>query len=466
MNQDHLKAPSLAPGLKATHFQTGQATEVTGDGPAGPDAATEEFLRAVTYGFYGPKPNAERMATKTQHFVADGLRATVVKPDPAPTGPEAEYGLGENFPVGTFATFFGSYNAGKDVKADASIDPFLPVVMCTDATVNPGYRRRGILRYMMTEAMLHGLENGCALAALTATEATIYQRFGYGVASRQHRIKVNTGPGFQINTEEYGRVVAADPAKIGDLADKIFATFHRNNPGSITRPADYRDRITGNYPKRDGTSKADALRAAIHISPDGEVDAYTVYEMVQKNSGFPDSILIHDLVYNDVQAYLELWKFLGSLDLITSATWGSAPVRDPLTMAMANPRDYQIKEQFDLTWVRVLDVPQAMAGRGYGADGACTLEISDNTKITEGAWELQVKDLQGTATKVESINPEQPVLRMEAHVLASLYSGDVDLRTLLAAGTVTAAGKVDKETLDRLNAMFRLHRRPYSVTYF
>lgn len=466
MTQDHLQAPGLAPGLKATHFLAGRHGGNAAAPGAGPDAATEEFLRAVTYGFYGPKPNQERLAAKTEHFIADQLRATVVKPDPAPTAAEAEYGLGENFPVGTFATFFGSYNAGKDVTAEPTVDPFLPVVMCTDATVNPGYRRRGILRYMMTEAMLHGRSNGCALAALTATEATIYQRFGYGVASRQHRIKVNTGPGFAINTPEYGRVVAADPAKIPDLAADIFATFHRNNPGSISRPADYRDFITGNYPKRDGTSRADALRAAIHICPDGSVDAYAVYEMEQKNTGFPESIKVHDLVFNDVQAYLELWKFLGSLDLITSATWGSAPVRDPLTMAMANPRDYQIKEQFDLTWIRVLDVPKAFAGRGFGGDGTCVLEIQDRTGITHGSWELTVKDKRGRAVPIDSVDDDKTVLRMDAHVLASLYSGDVDLRTLLAAGTVTAAGNVDKYALDRLNAMFRLHRRPYCVTYF
>lgn len=133
---------------------------------------------------------------------------------------------------------------------------------------------------------------------------------------------------------------------------------------------------------------------------------------------------------------------------------------------MANPRDYQIKEQFDLTWIRVLDVPKAFAGRGFGGDGTCVLEIQDRTGITHGSWELTVKDKRGRAVPIESVDDDKTVLRMDAHVLASLYSGDVDLRTLLAAGTVTAAGNVDKYALDRLNAMFRLHRRPYCVTYF
>ena len=50
-------------------------------------------------------------------------------------------------------------------------------------TVHPTHRRRGLLRRMMHEQLDDVARRGEPLAALTASEASIYERFGYGTAT-------------------------------------------------------------------------------------------------------------------------------------------------------------------------------------------------------------------------------------------------------------------------------------------
>ena len=61
----------------------------------------------------------------------------------------------------------------------------------TWVSVNPAYRRRGILRRLMRH-QLHGLhgQGREPVAILTASEAAIYGRFGYGQAAGRVRIEV------------------------------------------------------------------------------------------------------------------------------------------------------------------------------------------------------------------------------------------------------------------------------------
>src|SRR5438067_9144538 len=59
----------------------------------------------------------------------------------------------------------------------------IPVAAVTVVTVHPTHRRRGLLRRMMDEQLDDVARRGEALAVLTASEASIYARFGYGAAT-------------------------------------------------------------------------------------------------------------------------------------------------------------------------------------------------------------------------------------------------------------------------------------------
>ena len=63
----------------------------------------------------------------------------------------------------------------------------LPTCGTTVVGVLPSHRRRGILRELMRAQLDDVTERGEALAALWASEAPIYGRFGFGVATLQGR---------------------------------------------------------------------------------------------------------------------------------------------------------------------------------------------------------------------------------------------------------------------------------------
>ena len=63
--------------------------------------------------------------------------------------------------------------------------------LITDVTVSPDARRRGVLRAMMLRSLADARDAGLCAAALTATEAAIYGRFGFGAATRWHAVRID-----------------------------------------------------------------------------------------------------------------------------------------------------------------------------------------------------------------------------------------------------------------------------------
>ena len=66
----------------------------------------------------------------------------------------------------------------------------LPCAGVTAVGVQPTHRRRGVLRSMMDAQLRDVHERGEPIAALWASEETIYGRFGYGLASWAGELKV------------------------------------------------------------------------------------------------------------------------------------------------------------------------------------------------------------------------------------------------------------------------------------
>ena len=68
----------------------------------------------------------------------------------------------------------------------------VPVAGVTMVTVHPTHRRRGLLRSMMDEQLDDVARRGEPLAALTASESSIYERFGYGIATLSSRWELSS----------------------------------------------------------------------------------------------------------------------------------------------------------------------------------------------------------------------------------------------------------------------------------
>jgi predicted acetyltransferase len=361
----------------------------------------------------------------------------------------AAHSLAADVPVATFATLRKDLNIGYGRQLEAQL--------VTAVTVRGTHRRQGLLRRMMTEDLAAAKADGVALAALTASEASIYGRFGYGVATFERSIKVDTGPRFRLRHAPAGSVEIADRKVLLELAPKVFGQVHASMPGSISRQEAYRLRSAGML-GRDG-SEDEAIRCALHYDAAGTVDGYVSYKFAGWDAK-PYTMEVVDLVAANDAAYLELWQFLGSIDLVDRISWQDAPVDDPLTWALDDPRCVEASDHRDMLWLRVLDPARVLGARRYSADGTVVLAVRDSLGFSAGTFALTVCGGEATVRPAPEAEPD---LSLDVADLGSIYLGAVCPVTLKAAGRITehTAGAALTARL-----MFAVERSPHCLTHF
>ena len=71
--------------------------------------------------------------------------------------------------------------------------------------------------------------------------------------------------------------------------------------------------------------------------------------------------------------------------------WWNIPVDDPILLAVAEPRKLEMTLG-DALWLRIVDLPSALAGRRYRGDGRVVLEVEDEfCPWNDGRWSLTVE---------------------------------------------------------------------------
>lgn len=404
------------------------------------------WIQATARGFHQGRVDEEFVRGWREHVHADRVTvrgAWLAEPRVAPT----------TLPVATFASFDKTLHTGADL---------LPLRMITDVTVAPTQRRRGLLRRMITEDLQDAADRGVPLAALLVSEGTIYGRFGFGAATHVGVVEVDTTSRFALREPlgidvDAGHVELAEPEDTWPVVSGIFDRFHAATRGSVERPHFYSKILTGRFSWTDkGPDKQ--LRAAVHVGPDGDPDGYVMYRVTGRDGDVGKAEVV-DLVALTSTAYLRLWRFLADIDLVHRVRWNRAPAADPLEWALADPRVRKHTGVQDFLWVRVLDVPAALEGRLWSADGSVVLEVDDPLGHAAGRWQVRVDRGRAAVTPADA---SAPAVRLTAETLGSLYLGGVPVATLRDAGRLAG---VDA-SLDTLAAMADGGPAPYCVTAF
>lgn len=409
-------------------------------------AGCAAWVRAVGFGFHDSRRNDEFVDKVLANYRADDGELTGVYQ----TGDVAPQSLAADIPVATFASLRKDLNIGYGRQLQAQL--------VTAVTVRGTHRRQGLLRRMMTEDLAAAKADGLAVAALTASEASIYGRFGFGVATFERSIKVDAGPRFRLRHVPAGTVEIADRKVLLELAPQVFARVHRVTPGSILRQEAYRQRSSGSF-GRDG-GEDEAIKCALHYDSSGTVDGYVSY----KFSGWdtkPVTVEIVDLVAATEAGYLELWQFLGGLDLIERVSWQEAPADDPLAWALDDARCIESSDHRDMLWLRILDTATALGSRRYSADGSLVLSVTDDLGFAAGTFLLEARGREATVSAAPA--GAAPELTLDVAHLGSIYLGAVCPVTLTAAGKITehAPGAALRARL-----MFAVERAPHCLTHF
>ncbi|MER5262810.1 GNAT family N-acetyltransferase [Actinosynnema sp. NPDC002837] len=314
----------------------------------------------------------------------------------------------------------------------------VPVAAVTSVGVKPGHRRRGVLTRVM-RAQLHGMheEGAEAIAALWASEAGIYPRYGYGLAAEFTRLDVPHGAKFRPGVSTGGERVREVPRdEAMPVMKAVYEDLRPSRTGWLSRTdAAWDHHLADTERDRDGLS---AYRYVLH--PQG----YAVYRIKAdwQVRGPRNELHVRELAARTDEAYAALYRYLLDLDMVGELKFFTAS-DDPGVHLLEDSR-LALRGRADSLWVRIVDVDRALPLRRYLSDVDVVLELSDEfCPWNAGRWRFTVKDGAATVQRVD----DDPDVVLDVQALGAAYLGGTRLATL------ARAQRVSEVTAGSLNAL-------------
>ncbi|GLJ79464.1 GNAT family N-acetyltransferase [Microbacterium imperiale] len=391
-------------------------------------AASDAFpgwIQAVARGFQDGERSAEQVAAAATRN--GGRRLTGVFDESGPMPGVA---------VGTIASWPSELTVpGGTVPAGA----------ISAVTVAQTHRRRGIARALLEGEVRTIAAAGMPLAMLTVTESTLYGRYGFASAADAAIIDIDTRRVRWSGPTPSGRVDFVSREAARDTVVELHERTRGRTPGDVALPPGHADRYTGTDPDaKDGGS----IRCVQYCDAAGVVRGVLTYTLTPHERDIVrGTAKVTILLAETDDAYAALWRFLLELDLVTHVHAELCSTDEPVLWMIGDRRAAAVSV-FDHQYLRVLDVPAALAARGYGAPGTVSLRVSDPLGIAAGEYLLSVDD-SGAATVTTGASNTADAMALELSVveLAALYLGGVSPVALARAGRITCS---DPEALGRM----------------
>lgn len=329
----------------------------------------------------------------------------------------------------------------------------VPMAGIAGVGVLPSHRRQGLTAALMRRQLDDAHARGEPLSALHASEAAIYGRFGYGVATRNQKLLIDSRrAGFARGWEPQGRMRMVDrPEGEPIMLDVLRQGADR--PGWVGDPARFLPRQIRGW---ELDEKDEAPLWAVHEDERGAPDGVVVYRVTHKWPGaLPSSKLkIMQLIAASPAAIADAWRFALDMDLIATVEAWDRPADQSLFRLFREPRAMRARTM-DGMHVRLLDLAPALQARSYAADGRLVLSVRDEfCDWNDGSWALEAEG--GVATCAPSM--ADPDIEISTTDLAATYLGDVGFRDLALSLRVRAHGD---GALERADAMFAFWPTPW-----
>lgn len=345
----------------------------------------------------------------------------------------------------------GAFTFELSVPGGSSV----PAAGITVVGVLPTHRRRGVLSAMMKAQLEHCRERGDAVAYLWASEATIYGRYGYGLASRIGEIHLaRDRASFALPFEPRGTVRIVDLDEAARTFAPLYEQVRAQRPGMFKRSKDWWEtrRLFDDPARRHGGPKNLAL-----LELDGLPAGYAIYKVKQDwQSGFSTGkVTITEAVAPTPEASRELWRWLLDFDWTSEFEANLLPVDHELFLLLAEPRRMQFTVN-DGVWVRPIDVGAALSARSYSGDGEVVLEVTDALlPENAGRWRVTAGGAERTDAAAD--------LRLDVTGVGSVYLGGFGFTDLVRA---SRAEELKPGAAERGDAMFRTGLAPWCAEIF
>lgn len=339
--------------------------------------------------------------------------------------------------------------------------PVRPMGGVTAVGVHPTHRRQGLLSRMMAEMLDDARSRQEPVAGLIASESVIYGRFGFGLATETAEYEIDSArAAFSVPVQDVGlRLITKDEA-VKVLPD-LFDRARPARAGEPNRTVHFWDDIFRDRPgDRHGSS------ALFFVACDEGYAGYRAREDGDVMRAGRVSIVVEEIQATSAEVEAALWRFVLDLDLIGNVTLRRRPVDEQIRWRLADPRQLRTQAVDDRLYVRILDVPGALEGRGYRSAGRLVLDVLDAavggpSDAATGAWVLEAGPDGATCRRASP--GESPDLRLRVTELGSLYLGGFRASVLARAGLID---ELTAGSLDAADALFAARPTPATVTGF
>jgi predicted acetyltransferase len=308
----------------------------------------------------------------------------------------------------------------------------VPVAAVTVVTVQPSYRRKGLLTEMMKHQLHDVRKREEPVALLWASESAIYGRFGYGQASPQVRLSGKTKttafrPDVDLGSGSVGEVER-------DQAIPVIKRLHQallpERVGALDRDDDWWNvKWHDPEPWRRGAS---AYRFALHYDRRGRPDGYVAFRVKNNWEESGAEVIIDELDSASGAARGALWRFVLDLDLVRTFTRHGAPLDEAVRYLVSDLHSVRAELQ-DGTYARLVDVPRALEARRYLIELDVIIRVVDPLfRQNSGTFELAGGPGGASVTRGRG----RPDLVMNVRDLSAIYLGGTSLLALARAGLV------------------------------
>lgn len=334
-----------------------------------------------------------------------------------------------------------------------------PVAGVTMVGVMPTHRRQGVLTALMARQLADVKAAGEPMAALWASEGSIYQRFGYGLATANGSVDIERDrSAFRKPFAADGKVELRDIESARPSIMRVYDEVRARTPGFYARSSPWYDVLLSDaeFRRRGAGARYNAI-----LTRDGQDVGYVLYRIKSEwlDTGPSNVVIVLELIGSDAQAVQELWRYIFGVDLTTRIRSRIGPADHPLLLMVAEPRRLQLRVG-DGMWLRIVDVAAALAARGYAADGTIVLEVTDEfMPEVAGRWRLTVGAGRGSA----EATTDPADLQLEIQDLAAVYMGGFRFASLGRAGRTV---QLTPDAHARADALFATAGTPWCPEVF
>ena len=324
----------------------------------------------------------------------------------------------------------------------------------TAVATNPGYRRQGLVRELMTRLLHQEHDKGVPAAILWASMGAIYQRFGYGLASTHVTYDIDMRhTQFQHGDSPVGYTRLLEKEEAMPIINLLYRQYSGKRNLLIHRAPVMWD---GMIPAK-GRYKP---FIAVFYDGQDQPTAYCIYrskEIENNESPVPwQQLEMSDLCWLDLNGYRGIWEYLCSHDLVAKLIWRGVPEDDPAPGLLLEPRMLQ-RRTGDGIWMRVIDVESVLVHRPYAHPGEAVIRVVDDDLCP---WNNGCYRLASSGEQVEVERLEEGAdadIEISIHALASLASGHSSASWL---GRIGRSEILRPERMAMIDALFTTTFRP------